>query len=132
MCSRGKGQRQSAHGGVCHVGVYPQEPVIQVQEHPGVCALSIQWKQKLGLHSRNEDKDVKRSGILKRTMIFTGDQEPVEKPRKEGCTEIPQNHLSFRFQKKSGLLLQIIKLPPPQEPYLGDAIEAARVPVGTE
>lgn len=65
-------------------GVYPQEPVIQVQEHPGMCALIIQWKQKLGLHSRNKDKDVKRSGSLKRTMIFTGDQEPVEKPRKEG------------------------------------------------
>lgn len=84
MCSRGKGQRQSSWWCLSHGGVYPQEPVIQVQEHPGMCALIIQWKQKLGLHSRNEDKDVKRSGSLKRTMIFTGDQEPVEKPRKEG------------------------------------------------
>lgn len=67
-----------------------------MQEHPGVCALSIQWEKKLGLHSRNEDKDIKRSESLKGTVIFTGDQEPVEKPREEGCTEIPPKPPQFQ------------------------------------
>lgn len=113
-------------------GIYPQEGAIQVQEYPGLCALSIQWEQKFGLHSRNRDKDVRRSGSLKGIMIFIGNQEPDEKLRKEGYTVILKFHPSVRVQRKSGHLLQIIKLSPPQqEPYLGTAIEAARVPVGT-
>lgn len=54
------------------------------------------------------------------------------KAKEGGLHRDPKNHPSSRVQRKSGLLLQIIKLPPPQEPYLGDGIEAARVPVGTE
>lgn len=47
-------------------------------------------------------------------MMFIGDQEPEEKLRKEGYTVIPRFHLSVRVQRKSGHLLQITKLSPPQ------------------
>ena len=90
-----------------------------MQEHPGLCALSIQWEKKLGLHSRNEDKDIKRSESLKGTMIFTGDQEPVEKPRKEGCTEIPPKPPQFQGSEEIRASFTDHKTAPPPRAISG-------------